>query len=841
MKKIVLLSIFAMLLVIQITDIGLVGAIDPDLCSDDGVMEEPDWVLDSGPGAGRDGNQCLNINPGNGDPVIPFQYENLHKLGVSIACDGTPPAGVDEIDHKADAWGECSTKESGEFCTILFYNTTFDNYLDPGCKNKDILFYGGGNGIQYWYFKDSKIINGWKCSGGAWNGPNGISCAACIDLPCPNTDPRGCSCAHADGVQFRGGQLSAGGWMIWQDSYLANAGNALSRFTDPPNYGPSGSMLFQGLRTGIWSEPLGASQNWKQECRDRETNDQYCTTNKNIISYGGNAGIQELWFIDVSGGGNGGTLFQLKNKIGKLVIVNTGCGSNGCDGTIEYVNGWPWPIDSDGGPGVCPNGLIKENPIGSGYSSGGTYCYTSIEEARDDTFTSSSNQGDCPDCPHKLPPFIHLSDTGWENPPSGIMCGDGIVEGTEECDDNNTVSGDGCSADCRIECSDNDDCDDGIFCNGLETCGGDNLCQSGEPPCPEDSYSCTTISCDEGGTCPISYNDLACDDSNTCTTDTCNVTGCEYTNVPDTTACDDSTVCTTNDACLSGLCSGDAITACTNDDGCCPTDCNETNDNDCDSSLTLDLKFDGDMQDSSGNNNHGTCTNCPVPATGKVGDAYSFDGDNDYIDAGSDSTLDDLPAFTYTAWIYPTSDGDREILSKSGSDRELRLAGTGSGIYLRGCVVLSSGNACSNSDPGFVALDEWNFVSMTFDDGGDRETHLYVDGSEVGYDSQGHGSGTLSSDASSDLNIGRRTSGNRYFQGVIDEVRVYDRALSEQEISDIMAGPSTHHRADTNKNGCIDGGEIKGFIEMWYEDVTLVSMVELVRALEIWKTPCQAT
>ncbi|MBW2361411.1 MAG: hypothetical protein JRG84_10945 [Deltaproteobacteria bacterium] len=386
-------------LVVELLLPGRAEAIDPALCSDDGVTKVPDWVADSGPGAGRDSNECLNIDPGNGDDVIPFQYEQFDKSGISIGCGGPSSK---EIDHKADEFGECRTKGKGKFCTILFWNIEYDNYRDKACKNEDILFYGSGNGFKYWYFKDSKIINGWKCSGGGWSGPNGIGCS--------NGEN---SNAHADGIQARGGQVSNGGWMIMQDSYLANAGNALGRFTNPTSFPPQGSFLFQGLKTGIFSTPLGLAKNWQQDCRDRDTNDLYCTTNKNIISYGGPEGIDELWFVDVSGGGHGGARFQIKNKVRKIVIVNTGCGSNGCNGEVEYTQGWPWPIDgSNDGPGNCPNGRIKQNPVGGGYASGGTYCYTSLENARDDR--------SCSDCPHKMPPFVHLSATGWENPPEGV-------------------------------------------------------------------------------------------------------------------------------------------------------------------------------------------------------------------------------------------------------------------------------------------------------------------------------------------------------------------------------------------------------------------------------------
>jgi cysteine-rich repeat protein len=45
------------------------------------------------------------------------------------------------------------------------------------------------------------------------------------------------------------------------------------------------------------------------------------------------------------------------------------------------------------------------------------------------------------------------------------LCGNGMVEGMEECDDGNSVSGDGCEADCRYSCHANSECDDGAPCS----------------------------------------------------------------------------------------------------------------------------------------------------------------------------------------------------------------------------------------------------------------------------------------------------------------------------------------------------------------------------------------
>ncbi len=83
------------------------------------------------------------------------------------------------------------------------------------------------------------------------------------------------------------------------------------------------------------------------------------------------------------------------------------------------------------------------------------------------------------------------------------ICGNGLVQGFEECDDGNEDDGDGCSADCVVEachvCTgepsecepelDGASCSDGAFCNGEETCQA-GICEAGTAPCG--------LGCDEG-------------------------------------------------------------------------------------------------------------------------------------------------------------------------------------------------------------------------------------------------------------------------------------------------------------------------------------------------------
>lgn len=102
-----------------------------------------------------------------------------------------------------------------------------------------------------------------------------------------------------------------------------------------------------------------------------------------------------------------------------------------------------------------------------------------------------------------------------------------------------------------LACISDADCDDGLYCNGTETCAG-GTCQTGTAPECDDGVSCTVVTCNED-------------------TDTCD-------NVPDDNLCDDGEGCTT-DECDPTVGCGNTWPECGLDDGCCGPEC--TDDPDC--------------------------------------------------------------------------------------------------------------------------------------------------------------------------------------------------------------------------------------------------------------------
>ncbi len=187
----------------------------------------------------------------------------------------------------------------------------------------------------------------------------------------------------------------------------------------------------------------------------------------------------------------------------------------------------------------------------------------------------------------------------------GPVCGNGILEGAEICDDgasNGTMTC-GCAIDCTYPvggtacddgsmCSVADQCDgvgaclagtplvcdDGQFCNGLETCDPGTGCQAGTPVNPDDGAVCTDDSCDEVGDVVVNTpNDANCANGDFCDGDeTCDaVLDCQAGTPVDP---DDGVVCT-DDSCDEV---GDVVVNTPNDANCANGDF-------CDGSETCDV------------------------------------------------------------------------------------------------------------------------------------------------------------------------------------------------------------------------------------------------------------
>ncbi len=162
--------------------------------------------------------------------------------------------------------------------------------------------------------------------------------------------------------------------------------------------------------------------------------------------------------------------------------------------------------------------------------------------------------------------------------------------------------------------------------------------------------------------------------------------------------------------------------------------------------------------------------------TGINGSALEFDGSNDYVET-NERIVDDYP-FTISVWLKTTDSGtDQAVVNLADSD----LSNSYYGIYVRpdGRVRLMARNTQSRTIAGDVVNDgEWYNAVAVFNSSTDRK--LYLNGIINGTQST---EVTFNSDADR-WSMGRwgDSSPNRYFEGSIDEVKLWDRALDSAEI-----------------------------------------------------------
>ncbi|MHC4571635.1 MAG: LamG-like jellyroll fold domain-containing protein, partial [Planctomycetota bacterium] len=183
--------------------------------------------------------------------------------------------------------------------------------------------------------------------------------------------------------------------------------------------------------------------------------------------------------------------------------------------------------------------------------------------------------------------------------------------------------------------------------------------------------------------------------------------------------------------------------------------------------------------DSAGGN-HGTIYGAQWSA-GQIGGALSFDGADDYIDCGNDNSLAITDNLTIAAWVK------RE--STAGSSKEVIVSKYDGGQYSYRLFFLGGGRVrwYLSSDGGTSSREyvnstlqitdtNWHFIAATFESG---ILKIYIDGADRSGTKKGNISSIFAS--TEPLFIGQENSGG-YFNGLIDEVKIFDRALSSEEI-----------------------------------------------------------
>ncbi len=197
--------------------------------------------------------------------------------------------------------------------------------------------------------------------------------------------------------------------------------------------------------------------------------------------------------------------------------------------------------------------------------------------------------------------------------------------------------------------------------------------------------------------------------------------------------------------------------------------------------------FNGNADDASGNGNNGTVFQAQlVPDRNKVPQsAYSFDGVNDYIQVANNSSLNFQKSITVDFWIIVKSFYDREEYPISHGNWENRWKISITNKRIRWTVKTVSGVKDLDSERE-LSLDSIYNVAVTYS-GSDME--IYINGK---LDAFTNFSGLLLQ-TNIDLMIGQVLPGNSNynFNGILDDIRIYDYALSRGEIQNLYGIPTS--------------------------------------------------
>ena len=186
--------------------------------------------------------------------------------------------------------------------------------------------------------------------------------------------------------------------------------------------------------------------------------------------------------------------------------------------------------------------------------------------------------------------------------------------------------------------------------------------------------------------------------------------------------------------------------------------------------------------DRSGKGHTGTISGATWTTLGKYGRALTFDGVNDWVTVADAADLDLTTGMTLEAWVRPSSLGSWRtvILKQSPGGLAYSLYASNEQSLVESDVNI--GADVGAAAPAALAVNTWSHLAVSYDG---TALRLFVNGVEV--DSRPLSGSMLTSTGV--LRIGGNSVWSEFFAGRIDEIRIYNRALTPAEIASDMVAP----------------------------------------------------
>ncbi|MDP3996220.1 MAG: LamG-like jellyroll fold domain-containing protein [bacterium] len=211
-------------------------------------------------------------------------------------------------------------------------------------------------------------------------------------------------------------------------------------------------------------------------------------------------------------------------------------------------------------------------------------------------------------------------------------------------------------------------------------------------------------------------------------------------------------------------------------------------------------------EDASESNNTGTLVDGPLWVTGtdaKVGSgAVSFDGINDYVKIVTAPTI--AAPYSMSFWFYPTRLGSpNQGLLLYGPNVAKAITYTSNNLIEIASYSTGTFRTFCNKTFTSADLNKWHHLTIIINSTTDAsQWKCYLNNSDIGV-TNSNSTGTYGSPGNTNWKIGATNLSNNYFNGKMDDVRIYNRALSASDVTELYnyTGGSTPPPSPTPVNG----------------------------------------
>lgn len=193
--------------------------------------------------------------------------------------------------------------------------------------------------------------------------------------------------------------------------------------------------------------------------------------------------------------------------------------------------------------------------------------------------------------------------------------------------------------------------------------------------------------------------------------------------------------------------------------------------------------FNGNANDESGNGINGTVNDAVLTSDrfGNSNAAYDFDGVNDYI-VLSTTFPGGANSKSFSVWFNLTGNTYHWVISGGAT-----VNGQAFGLFYNSQasnrLTFHGNGATYDYEFSNIAMNQWNHVVITFNNG---QVQAYLNGQYIGFKNV-----ALNTSIANNITVGCRNNNTAFFPGKIDDIGIWNRALSQQEVTNLFNATAT--------------------------------------------------